>query len=122
MIRTAIVLLLLTTIAARAEEPRKIDFTTVLTDLDGKPIADKDAPPVTLGDVTANALFASYRDEQPSGQDKVKRWTLALRVHKAQAAELTADEIKLIKDLIGKGYGPLIVGQAWQILDPASVK
>jgi hypothetical protein len=99
-----------------------IDFTTVLSGLDGKPLVAEGVPTMTLGEVAANALVNSYKDENPTGQEKVKRWALALRIHAASEVELTADEVKLIKDLVAKLYGPLVVGQVWSILDPASVK
>lgn len=100
-----------------------VNFTVTLQNLDGKPlIAEQETSPMTLGDAAANALVNQYRDENVSGQDKVKRWALALRIHKASDIELTADDVKLIKDLVAKAYGPLVVGQVWSILDPASVK
>jgi hypothetical protein len=98
------------------------DFTAVLSGLDGKPLVAEGVPSMTLGEVVANALVNQFKDENPSGQDKVKRWALALRIHAAKDIELTADEVKLIKDLVAKAYGPLVVGQVWSILDPASVK
>jgi len=52
----------------------------------------------------------------------VTHWALALRLHKASETELTAQDIALLKNLIAKVYDPLVVGQAWAILDPASVK
>jgi hypothetical protein len=120
---TLFAILLLVTSPALAEEARRFDFTAALAGIDGKPIVpEKDAPPLTLGDVAASALTATFKDENPSGQDKVKRWALALRVHNAKDAELTVDDVKTIKDMIGKAYGPVIVGPSWAILDPASVK
>jgi hypothetical protein len=99
------------------------DFTTVLVDLGGKPLViEQGTPPMTLGDAVSAALVMPFKDESPSGQEKVKRWALALRVHAAKDIELTADDVTLIKNLVAKAYGPLIVGQVWEILDPASVK
>ena len=42
--------------------------------------------------------------------------------HPEPLIELTADEVTLCKDLIGKRYNPLIVALAWEVLDPASKK
>jgi hypothetical protein len=99
------------------------DFTTVLAGLDGKPLVAEGVPSMTLGEVVANALVNQFKDETPTGQEKVKRWALALRIHNAKGdVELTADDVKLIKDLVAKAYGPIVVGQVWSILDPASVK
>lgn len=99
-----------------------MDFTTPLQNLNGTPLLMEGGASMTLGDAAANALISQYPDETPSGADKVKRWSLAMRVHSAQQVELTADDIKLVKDFVAKAFGPLVVGQVWAILDPASVK
>jgi hypothetical protein len=98
------------------------DFTVVLVGLDGKPLVAEPGLPMTLGDAVSSALVSPFKDESPSGQEKVKRWALALRVHAAKDIELTADDITMIKNLVAKAFGPLIVGQVWEILDPASVR
>lgn len=106
---------------ARAAE---VDFTTPLAQLDGKPFLGPDGKPVetTLGSVAETALLGSYADEQNlSGEDKVKRFYLANKIHNNRAASLTTEEVTLIKRLIAKTYNPLVVGLAWTILDPASV-
>jgi hypothetical protein len=108
-------------IASIATPVYAIDFTTVLVDLAGKPIVIEEGP-MTLGAAAAAALVGQYKDDNPAGQDKVKRWALAMRVHNAKDIELTADDVKLIKDMVAKAYGPLIVGQVWAIVDPASAK
>ncbi len=102
-----------------------IDFSSPITQLDGQPFIDKDGKPIhtTLAIVAENALLASYQDEQNlSGEDKVKRFVLAHKIHDDEKnVELTADEITLIKKLIAKSYNPLITGESWRILDPASI-
>jgi hypothetical protein len=74
---------------------------------------------LTLGKVAINALVAVYQDEANlSGEDKVKRWELALRIKGAKnGLELTVEEIALIKKLIAKAYGPIICGPAWIYLE-----
>lgn len=97
-------------------------FETVLCGLNGEPLIDQNTP-MTLRIVASNALLSQYQDENPTGMEKVRRWALALRIHNAkETIVLTADEITLLKELIGRAYAPLVVGQAWSILDPASVK
>ena len=97
-----------------------IDFSAVLTDLDGNPMKDGEND-ATLGRIATNALLLPYQDEQNlSGEDKLKRFMLAGKA-RGPAVELTVEEIALAKRLIGKAYGPLVVGRAWALLDPASV-
>ena len=104
-----------------------IDFATKFTQLDGTPFLDangkQDDKPATLGTVAINALLANYPDEQSlAAEEKVKRFVLAekIQLHPTDAM-INVDDIALIKKLIAKSYPSLVVGQAWRILDPASV-
>ena len=107
---------------------------SIMVGMDDKPICDKvpsgeknlmgqdilvDGPPFTLRTVCQNALVAVYQDEQQlSGEDKLSRWELAVKIKKAvDPCELTTEEVVLVKKLIGKAYGPVISGQAWEMLE-----
>jgi hypothetical protein len=104
-----------------------IDFNVTLKDLDGTTVVDKtlDAKgeyhtsECTLGRVAANALLAmTEADKGMTGETKVRRYDLAMRVIRGSVA-LKAEEVSEIKQAIGKHYAPLIVGQSWKLLDPA---
>ena len=112
----------------------KILMETVMMGLDDKLICDKipsgeknlmgqdilvDGPPLTLRVVCQNALVAMYQDEQQlSGEDKLKRWELAVKIKKSpEPCELSTEDVVLVKKLIGKMYIPAISGQAWQLLE-----
>ena len=102
-----------------------LDFTQPLTTLSGQPFTDPDSKvTITLATIAENALLQAYPDEQNlSGEEKLKRYTLARKIEdNKQKAELSAEEIALLKKLIAKLYNPLILGQSWKMLDPASVK
>lgn len=95
----------------------KIDFGTVLNDLEGNPIRDGEGV-VTLRHICVNALFAIYNDEPGlSGTDKAKRYKLAMRL-KPEVCEVSAEEVTTLKTLVGKAYAPLVVGRAYEVLDP----
>lgn len=105
-----------------------INFNAPLKDLDGKVITDKvldhedkvNLVKATLGRVAANALLAvTDEDKNMTGETKVKRYDLAMKVINGKADKLKAEDISEIKKAIGKTYAPLIVGQAWRMLDPA---
>lgn len=100
----------------------QIDFTATLVSLDGKSLQSESGDTLLLGDVVTNALINQYSDENPSGVEKVKRWSIAKRVFGRADISLTADDIALIKNLVAKAYGPIVVGQVWSIIDPESVK
>lgn len=122
----ALVALALSAFSAHAQAPRTIDFTQVIKAVDGKPIlTPKGEPgpdagaPLTLGDVAVNALEnVSQEDQKLSGEEKFKMDILARKIYKAKAAKLTLEEVTLIKNRIGRLYGPMVVGAAWHELDP----
>ena len=106
-----------------------IDFTAQLRDLSGEGIIERtlDAKnmermkPLTLGAVAANALLAqTEEDKSMTGEEKVRRYSLAMKVVTNAEAALKAEEVAEIKKVVAKAYGPLVVGQAWKLLDPQS--
>ena len=92
----------------------KINFNQPIKNIQGEEIKD-----LTLKTVSVEALLANFSDEQSlSGEKKAKRYVLATRIYaNPEELDLTIEEIAKIKQLIGKGYGPLIVGQAWDMLE-----
>ena len=90
-----------------------------LVTLDGEVILDQKNEPATVRGVAIEALFATFKDEENlSGEEKLKRWELASKIKaSSDPVELVVEEVALLKKLIGKAYGTLIVGQAWRILE-----
>lgn len=118
-------ILLFCAISLPAQSPRSINFTQEIHGIDGTaipmPISKPTDKPqnMTLGDVAVNALESMTQDDQKlTGEDKFKMDLLARKIYKAKAATLTPEEIKLIKDRIGKFYSVAVVGPAWRMLDP----
>lgn len=121
--RTMLLALIMIAVASLADAAG-IDFTVKLYQLDGKPFTDQAGKPVetTLGGVCEVALLSPYPDEPNlSGEDKVKRFSLAVKIRDKKDVSLAAEEIALIKKLVAKAFPPLYVGLVWQLLDPASV-
>lgn len=90
-----------------------------LKDLNDREIPGSDGNPATVRGVVMDALVAAYQDEaQLSGEEKLKRWELAMKIKNAtDPTELSAEEISLAKKLVGKAYGALVVGQVWSVLE-----
>jgi hypothetical protein len=112
-------------VAMAQSTPRHIDFTQPLLALDGKTAlsdgSGKDAHAITLGDVCVNALETpTQQDQQMTGEQKFKLDELARRIYGQKDISLTVEDISTIKERVGKAYGPLIVGQVWRLLDPAT--
>lgn len=96
----------------------KRDFSDVLTGLAGQRLVDEKGDDLTLGSVSVTALLAQYQDEQAlSGDEKFRRYQLAERIAKLDVQEVSAEEVALLKRLIGKGYGPMLVGPAYVALE-----
>lgn len=96
----------------------KIDFNIELKNMDGEVLRDGDKV-LTLGAASINALMSTYPDEKNvSGEDKLKRYDLSLRIKNSDiSSDYKSEEITLIKKLIGKAFTPLVVGQAYKILE-----
>lgn len=125
----AIVLGLILIAGPALADPRKIDFSTIIVDQDSVPfeecadVTDKDCKtkkPLTLGAASLRALALPERDMEQA--ESWKRGELAMRVYKSTAAQLTAEEISLIKKQIAKAYNPLVTYRAVSILDPQPEK
>lgn len=104
----------------------KIDMTTVLLALDGKPIPigpGEDSLNSTLRTIVENALLSPLRgDENVTGAKKAEMFILAMRAHTEDQCDMKAEEITMVKERIGRAFPPLIVGRAYEILDPTEAK
>lgn len=83
--------------------------------------ADGVPQPLTMREVCVEALLSTYDDEvHLTGQEKFARYKLA-RVVDANDEDgltsLTTEDIVLLKSLISKKYVPLVIGQAFEILE-----
>lgn len=98
----------------------RVDFSAQILELDGTPvkIGGKE---LTLSSVACNSLLAVHEaDAKMSGEDKAKRMKIALRVHDAGVQDIDVNDAVLLKMLIGRVYGPLVVGRAFDLLDDSS--
>jgi hypothetical protein len=99
----------------------KIDFTKVLTTFDGQEIKEGDKV-FTLGFVAANALLTDEPAQQGQapvdGMTKAKNGWLAEKIYQSiSPLEITAEEIVLVKDKVGKFFPTLIVCQVYKMLE-----
>jgi hypothetical protein len=125
MRKLLIALLLGTPVFAFAAD-KSIDFTQPLISVDGKPLhisGEKDSPVATLGDVSISALEAiSDEDRNLPGVEKFKRDKLARFIYMNKAAVLSPEDTALIKERIGKIFGPAVIGAAWPLFGPVSTE
>jgi len=98
----------------------RIDFSTVLLTVDGDRLVDG-GKPVTLKKIAVDALMAVTDDDKSiTGEEKVSRYTLARKISANPDRSMKVEDVALIKKLIAKIYGPVVVGPAWAILDGES--
>lgn len=96
----------------------KIDFDTVITDFDDKPATMAEGQSNTLKGVCIAALSVVFADEPGlGGEEKYKRGALAFKISKGGVIHLTAEQVSLLKLLIGKAWPPMIVWRAQDLLE-----
>lgn len=97
----------------------KINIHTPITNLQGTAMTDSATKKnVTLGMISIEALLQD--DKDATGQQKLDRFLLAQRINSASEdpnIEVTPEEAASLKELIARGYPPLICGQAWLLLN-----
>ena len=96
----------------------KLNVTQALRGIDGNELKDSEEL-VLLRAVCVNALMAQLEEDQSqTGEQKVKAHSLATRLFNEDEPELQAEDVSLLKDRIGKCFGPAVVGPAFAMLDP----
>lgn len=91
----------------------KRDENGVVKDEEGKPVLE--LVDVALNRLAANALLFPVKEDK--GEDKARKYLLAVKCYDAEEIDLTAEEVVDIKACICLSYPPIVVGQSWKILD-----
>jgi len=78
--------------------------------------------PLILKDVVIHALTNLLPNEQISGEDKFKCYLLAKKIYSDGVVSITIDEASLIKSRVDKFFGPLVLGQVYEILEDSAIK
>ena len=93
----------------------KVQISTKLKGIKGEPINDN-GQVLTLKDIVINGVLSPV-----DGDDEKKKWEkyeIFKKVRDAKdVADLTAEEITVIKKCIAKMSPPLIMGQAFEIIE-----
>lgn len=93
-----------------------INAPQMIKNLDGTQGTDETRTPLTLGAVICRALMQPDRDA--NGDDQIKRFKLAVRIHDAKLpVDITVEEGALIKRLVAKLGLPLLTGQIAEAID-----
>lgn len=92
----------------------KINFATILTQLNGEPITNEKQEPFSLGQAAVNALLQPMSNVNP--MEKIRRARLAERAFDQGEVEISPEDLTLIRQCIGELYAPLIVMKAYRLL------
>ncbi len=96
----------------------KIDFSQKFSGFDGATMKDtKTDKELSLADICVEALLSVDREDPIDGIEKLKRYDLALEIYQGKKESLSAEEVVLLKELVGKYFTTLVVGQAFPMLD-----
>jgi hypothetical protein len=101
----------------------KIDFSQIIKRLDGAPMKNPDGSDFLLRDAATIALDANFEDDKRlEAKDKYRRGALAMRIYGAkEPINLDINDLKLVKDQVGRAFGPHVVKEAWDLLDPPDI-
>ena len=95
----------------------KVNVTKVIKDFNGNAIKDGEAD-VIARPLLVNALtLLGQDDKELSGDDRFKRYKLAIKITDNDEVDLTSEEVSHIKGIVGKMFQPLIVGRLFDILE-----
>lgn len=99
----------------------KVNFDTILLTLDGRQMNDKDTnEPLSLKTICVDALLVVDSREKLDGEEKIKRYILAQEIYQGKKDSLSAEEVVLLKELIGRYYSTIVVGQVFPMLDDSA--
>jgi hypothetical protein len=93
-----------------------------LLGLNGK-IAIENGKEILISQIIVDALMdSSIGSQTVTGQQKMERYNLAREVQKGGLIEFKAEDLALLKELVGIKYTPLVVGQFYPWVDSDNVE
>ncbi len=97
----------------------KIKVLTEILDLAGKPMKEGKND-LTLRMVLSKALTELTTGDKPDEKSSVEKLNLALRIVNNDEVDLSVKDAKLLMELVGKMYFPIVAGRVCHILDPTT--
>lgn len=96
----------------------KIDLSAPIKDLANDFIKDGDKDLVLSAICCSALLTPDPKEGEVSPEEKIKRFRLATKIYDGGLQDLSAEDVAMLKKLIGRAFPPLVVGRAFDILDP----
>ena len=103
----------------------KINVDQLLLDAENKPIKGEKGKDVALKTILINALYSNGQPcqacgragEKTGGEEKYKRGLIVDKLKPGGEIELIAEEVTLIKKLVGDNFPTLVVHNAYPMLE-----
>jgi len=107
----------------------RIDFDRALTTLDGEALKyaveacsacgrPREERSRTLRNACVDGLMAtSPQDQAITGEEKVRRYQLAVRIHEGGVVEVSPEDVVLVRERVALLFGSIVVGQVWPMLE-----
>lgn len=104
----------------------ELNFDAKVKSIEGKDLmivnaANKEEP-ATLKWVAVEALMANPRNDNADGQEKIRRYTLAQKIHKGGIVNCTTEEIALMKERVGACMATNVVGATMPMFEKGVTK
>lgn len=100
----------------------QLQTTQTLSDLDGNVIRNDpspDSPVVTVRTILVNSLLMPRQEDATlTGEEKLKRFTLAQKIHDNDVIDISAEEVIKLKTLVCQTYSTLLYSRVALLLDP----
>jgi len=94
----------------------KIKVNEQLKGIDGKPIVNGSNPPMTLKEICITSILTPMEGDNEQG--KYKKYEIYIKLRDAKVeADLSIEDLAIIKKGIGKFQPPLILGQCFDLLE-----
>ena len=97
----------------------KYNMDQHLVGYNGTPITktEDDKSPVSLGDALSMACVNANPQTHNTGDKKMKIYRILQKCNAEGDVELEAEEVSLLKELVGESYGVAMVGTVYDILE-----
>ncbi len=92
-----------------------VEFNKNICNIEGIPLKNNEQE-ITLKYCAVSALVGDYNDENPTPGERCQRLVIARKIHKGDW-DLTTYDVEMVKKCIGKCFGTLVVGAAFEMLD-----
>lgn len=102
----------------------KVDFTKKIVDIEGSPLFDETIENgkvkrlnkfLDLRTIAVRALLS--HEEKITGEDKMKRFLLAMKIQNIDVLDLKTDEIVLVKKMVNENFSVLVAAQSCLLLE-----